>query len=110
MNMIYTDQKSRLTKKQAATRKRILAEQTSIRKKVYSVSKAEYKPQKTYALSRIEENKIYLSREDSIGILPRKETMQYSGTVVIGIGQMHKSNAVPVTSQTDAVSIARMRR
>lgn len=34
----------------------------------------------------------------------------YTGTRLIGIATMHKSNSVPVFSQEDAVDIARMRR
>lgn len=34
----------------------------------------------------------------------------YTGTAMIGIAQMHKSNAVPVFSSEDAVAIANMRR
>lgn len=35
---------------------------------------------------------------------------QYTGTKVKGIGTMHKSNAVPVFSDEEAVAIATMRR
>ena len=34
----------------------------------------------------------------------------YSGTKVLGIAVMHKSNAVPVFSEEEAVSVAQMRR
>ncbi len=34
----------------------------------------------------------------------------YTGTEIIGIGQMHKSNAVPIRRKEDAKSIANMRR
>jgi hypothetical protein len=34
----------------------------------------------------------------------------YTGTMIKGIGTMHKSNAVPVFSDEQAVDIARMRR
>jgi hypothetical protein len=34
----------------------------------------------------------------------------YTGTYVIGIATMHKSNAVPVTSQEQAIDLANMRR
>jgi hypothetical protein len=39
-----------------------------------------------------------------------RQSLQYTGTNMIGIAQMSKSNAVPVFSKEDAVSIARMRR
>lgn len=35
---------------------------------------------------------------------------QYTGTRMIGIAVMHKSNSVPVFSADDAVDLARMRR
>ena len=34
----------------------------------------------------------------------------YTGTAIKGIGTMHKSNAVPIFSNEDAVDIAKMRR
>ena len=36
--------------------------------------------------------------------------LTYSGTKMLGIGTLHKSNAVPVFSDTEAVEIAQMRR
>lgn len=35
---------------------------------------------------------------------------KYTGTRMLGIGQLHKSNAVPVFSQDEAVDISKMRR
>ena len=40
----------------------------------------------------------------------KKESLQYTGTYVKGIGQMHKSNAIPVVDPEHAVAIAKMRR
>ena len=41
----------------------------------------------------------------------KREPMQYTGTLIVGIGQMHKSNAVPIMRGTNqAKDIARMRR
>ena len=39
-----------------------------------------------------------------------KPKQVYTGTNIIGIAQMHKSNAVPVFAAEDAVDIAHMRR
>jgi hypothetical protein len=39
-----------------------------------------------------------------------KQRHVYSGDYIIGIGQMHKSNGVPITRKEDAVAIANMRR
>jgi hypothetical protein len=44
------------------------------------------------------------------GAVTVKTTPKYTGTKVKGIGTMHKSNAVPIFSDDDAVDIARMRR
>ena len=40
--------------------------------------------------------------------LARREPQQYTGTLVRGIATMHKSNAVPVISDQQAVDISRM--
>ena len=39
-----------------------------------------------------------------------KASPVYTGTKMIGIGQLHKSNAVPVFCDQDAIDIAKMRR
>jgi hypothetical protein len=44
------------------------------------------------------------------GDCSKQEIMQYTGTEMLGIGQLHKSNAVPVFRTEDAADIARMRR
>lgn len=40
----------------------------------------------------------------------KKATPVYTGTMIKGIGTMHKSNAVPIFSDEQAVEIATMRR
>ena len=40
----------------------------------------------------------------------KKNAPIYTGTKMLGIGQLHKSNAVPVFSNEEAIEIARMRR
>ena len=50
------------------------------------------------------------SRVTPGGDCSAKETIQYTGTEMLGIGQLHKSNAVPVFRTEDAADIARMRR
>jgi len=44
------------------------------------------------------------------GAVRTKGIPQYTGTKVIGIGTMHKSNAVPIFSDEEAHDIAKMRR
>jgi len=40
----------------------------------------------------------------------KAETKVYTGDKMIGIGQLHKSNAVPVFSNQEAIDISKMRR
>jgi hypothetical protein len=44
------------------------------------------------------------------GAVRTKDIPQYTGTKMLGIGTMHKSNAVPVFSDEEAKSISSMRR
>jgi hypothetical protein len=50
------------------------------------------------------------SRNTGDGIGSVKQTPKYTGTKIIGIGTMHKSNAVPIFSDEEAQDISRMRR
>jgi len=50
------------------------------------------------------------SLDTGAGIAAKKEVTQYTGTAMIGIGQLHKSNSIPVFQSEDAVDIAKMRR
>ena len=50
------------------------------------------------------------SLDTGAGIAAKKEITQYTGTAMIGIGQLHKSNSIPVFQAEDAVDIAKMRR
>jgi len=44
------------------------------------------------------------------GIAAKKPVMQYTGDAMLGIGQLHKSNAVPIFKAQDAIDISKMRR
>jgi hypothetical protein len=44
------------------------------------------------------------------GAVRTKDIPQYTGTKIIGIGTMHKSNAVPIFSDEQAHDISKMRR
>lgn len=44
------------------------------------------------------------------GPISSKQIPKYTGTKIIGIGTMHKSNAVPIFSDEEAVAISTMRR
>jgi len=50
------------------------------------------------------------SLSTGVGTAARAPDKVYTGTKIKGIGTMHKSNAVPVFSDEEAVEISRMRR
>lgn len=70
----------------------------------------EYKPKPSIAQERASEAKRYPSRVASAAKARgnSKESPRYTGDYVIGIGQLHKSNAVPVTNPKYAKEIAEM--
>jgi len=47
---------------------------------------------------------------DAIGNGVKGKNNKYTGTYIIGIGTMHKSNSVPITNRQSARDIANMRR
>jgi len=50
------------------------------------------------------------SRDSGAGIAAKKTPPVYTGNKIIGIGTMHKSNAVPIFSDDEAKAISSMRR
>ena len=52
----------------------------------------------------------YASLGNSMGIAAKKESPKYTGTLIKGIATMHKSNAVPILNQQEAIDISNMRR
>ena len=50
------------------------------------------------------------SVDTGVGVAVKREVQQYTGTAMLGIGQLHKSNAIPVFSKEDAIDISKMRR
>jgi hypothetical protein len=52
----------------------------------------------------------HIKSVDSGGVATLKPAKVYTGTKVKGIATMHKSNAVPVFSDEEAVDISKMRR
>jgi hypothetical protein len=55
-------------------------------------------------------NTHHIPSRDTGGTAPLAAPKVYTGTKVKGIATMHKSNAVPVFSDEEAVDISRMRR
>ena len=85
--------------------------------------KSKYEP--TTQVPKISKKKVYqppqVVRRDTGPRLPSldtgvkgavtvKQTPQYTGDKIVGIGTMHKSNAVPIFSDREAKEISSMRR
>lgn len=67
----------------------------------------EYKPSDVYR----RETPDYPSLMTNVGTCAKKESQKYTGDLIVGIGTMHKSNAVPIMRGTSqAEEIAKMRR
>lgn len=107
MALIYTSQKSKTTKKQRAAKEALLKEQRAIKRSL-----------KQMQSSSLVVTKAYRRETPAIASLPFSgapctkpiEGKQYTGSAMLGIGTLHKSNAVPIFSQEDAKEQARMRR
>ena len=78
--------------------------------------KKEYKPlqisqeQLDREAKRKEFDEKYPSMNTMKGNTNKKEPQQYTGTLIKGIAQMHKSNAVPIINKEQAIEVAKMRR
>jgi hypothetical protein len=46
----------------------------------------------------------------TVGAVSSKQSQHYTGIKIVGIGTLHKSNAVPIFSDQEAIEIATMRR
>ena len=58
----------------------------------------------------VRETAHYPSRGDGVGVAPKAEAKVYTGDKMLGIGQLHKSNGIPIFQQEDAKDLAKMRR
>lgn len=50
------------------------------------------------------------SLNSGLGVATKAAPKVYTGTLIKGIATMHKSNAVPILNEQDAIDIAKMRR
>lgn len=112
--MIYTSIPKRKPKKPNAAQRQLAAEWEAICKK-YEPKKQVAKTSGTlqYTLSTPPgrtTTKHIKSLDTGLGVAAAKPNMQYTGTKMLGIGTLHKSNAVPVFSDEEAKDMARMRR
>ena len=112
--MIYTSIPKRKPKKPNAAQRQLQSDWLALMKK-YEPKKpiAQKSSNWEYKLStppgRSTSNHIP-SRNTGEGVASSKQAMQYTGDKMIGIGTLHKSNAVPVFCDDEAKEMARMRR
>lgn len=106
--LIYTTQKSKLSRKQREAREALLKEQRAIRRSLQDSSRQPLSHTQSTVHRR--ETPHIPSLNSGVGTATLAPKQVYTGTQMIGIGQMHKSNAVPIFKQEDAEDIARMRR
>jgi hypothetical protein len=55
-------------------------------------------------------NTNHIPSRDTGGNATLAPTKVYTGSEMIGIGQLHKSNAIPIFKKSDAEDLAKMRR
>jgi hypothetical protein len=113
MALIYTNQTSKKKKKLTNKQRELqdswnkLLSKYEPKKKIVIV-KQELRD--TYSLKIPRETPNYPSLNSGHHDTAKKAIPVYTGTNMIGIGTLHKSNAVPVFSSEEASEMARMRR
>ena len=107
-SLIYTQQKSKLSKKQRAAREALLEEQRAIRRSLQAETRRT--PLTTQPSGYRRETPHYPSLNSDGGVATKAPTKVYTGTSMIGIGQMAKSNAIPIFNTEHIHDLAHMRR
>ena len=109
--MIYTHAPKRKAKKPDAKARELASNWETLMKK-YQPKNISSKTSDTYVQPKsfVRETTQLPSLNTGYSDCAKKEPMMYTGTNMLGVGQMHKSNAVPIFSQDDAIEISRMRR
>lgn len=110
--IIHTSTPKRKKRKPTAKQRALQASWQDILKK-YETKKTTQKVAKSATLCAVpyrRETTHYPSLNSNVGTCTKPEGVKYTGTAMMGIATLHKSNAVPVFSQEDAVEISRMRR
>lgn len=87
-----------------------LLEKYDVKPQVRKPAKLDSKPSNATVYRRECSTDHIPSLDTGKAVAPKKPIQQYTGDAMIGIGQLHKSNAVPIFSQADAIDISKMRR
>jgi hypothetical protein len=110
--MIYTSIPKRKPQKPNAKQRELAAEWDALVKKYAPTKKLSGAIVSSLLVSKpfIRETPKIASLNTGDGVASSKPRMQYTGDKMLGIGTLHKSNAVPVFSTDEAKEMARMRR
>ena len=110
--MIYTSIPKRKPQKPNAKQRELAAEWDALVKKYAPTKKLSGAIVSSLIVSKpfIRETSKIPSLNTGDGVASSKPRMQYTGDKMLGIGTLHKSNAVPVFSTDEAKEMARMRR
>lgn len=112
--IVYVNTKSKRKKKKPDAKARALHASWEEILKKYDVKDTKKSDNKRIHEVRIirdgSDTRHISSVESGIGLAPKKDSPKYTGDEMIGIGQLHKSNAVPIFKQKDAEDLAKMRR
>ena len=92
----------------AADWEKVKAKYTSSDKNAVKITKKTYTP--PVALRRDTGPRIPSLDTGHKGAVTVKQTPKYTGNKIVGIGTMHKSNAVPIFTDQEAKDISSMRR
>lgn len=113
--LIYSNQRSK--KRKLTTKQRELQneweELVNRTKTIFSTKKPSQKVNFTQKLSPkqfVRETEYYPSKDTGYYNTFKKNVNKYTGDKVMGIGTLHKSNAVPIFTDEEAKDQARMRR
>lgn len=107
--IVYTSQRSKLTKKQRAKREALLKEQRAIKADLKASQRAA-KPAFVDPVPYRRSVRDIPSLDTGGGSTTKRTAPVYTGTAIVGLSIMHKSNIVPVFSRQDAEDISKMRR
>lgn len=107
-SLIYTQQKSKLSKKQRAAREELLKQQRKVQQSLRADTRRSTLTAQPATYRRETPN--YPSLNSDSGVATKAPTKVYTGTSMIGIGQMAKSNAIPIFNTEHIHDLAHMRR
>ena len=107
--LIYTNQKSKTSKKAQAKRAQLLKEQRAIKLQLKAIQPAS-RMSFVDPAPAVRTTRHIPSLNTGGAVAAMKPAQVYTGDKIIGLPTMHKSNCVPVFSESEAKDISAMRR